>query len=167
MVALGELARSDERIRLPRVLRGLRRVVIPARCQLVEDRPPLVVDSCHNPDSGAALARTIADHIGRKVILVYGSLRGKLIHGTVKPLARWTRAAVLVRPDSPRAAEPGKLRSVFGRLGVPYVWCSSVRKGLEHARSLSGAKLPIVVAGSFYVAGEALAAVEPASDNAR
>jgi dihydrofolate synthase/folylpolyglutamate synthase len=163
LAALGLLARQDKAITMRVVLQGLGSVSIPARCELVSVKPPVVVDSCHNPESGAALGRVIADHLGgngprqrRKVILVYGSLRGKLITQTVRPLAEWTQTAVLVRPDSPRAEDFCRLRRVFGRLHVPYVQADSVRAGLRKAFALAAGLHPVVVAGSFYLAGEAL-----------
>ncbi len=157
LTVLGLLARGDPGIRFDRARRGLEQAVLPARCQLVEYDPVLVVDSCHNPDSGSALARVIGDHIGRKVVLVYGSLRGKLIAPTVRPLARWVRRAVLTMPDSPRAADLTRLRRIFGRLGVGYESAPRAGEALARARELSGGAAPIVVAGSFYLAGEVLA----------
>ncbi|UCG44387.1 MAG: bifunctional folylpolyglutamate synthase/dihydrofolate synthase [candidate division WOR-3 bacterium] len=161
LAVLGLLARHDDDVSMEGVLRGLGSVSIPARCELVSVRPPVVVDSCHNPESGAALARAIADHLGgtgrrRKAVLVYGSLKGKLIAQTVRPLARWTKTAVLVKPDSPRAADHGQLKLVFGRLHIPYVQAESVREGLQEAFAISAGLHPVVVAGSFYLAGEAL-----------
>ncbi len=161
LTVLGLLAQEDRRIQLPCVTRGLRQVAIPARCQVVERKPALVVDSCHNPDSGQALARMIAEHLKQKVVLVYGSLRGKLIARTVRPLAPWVERAVLVRPESPRAAELTRLRRVFGRLGIPYSDAESIGPAIERARQLSGGRKPIVVAGSSYLAGEALDYLKP------
>ncbi len=166
LAVLGLLARLDDAVSMECVLRGLGSVSIPARCELVSVHPPVVVDSCHNPESGAALARAIADHLvgtgpgrQRKVVLVYGSLKGKLIAQTVRPLARWTKTAVLVRPDSPRAEGFIRLKRVFGRLHVPYVQAESVREGLRQAFTAAAGLHPVVVAGSFYLAGEVLAAL--------
>ncbi len=156
LTVLGLLARQDKRIRLTKVRRALRKVVIPARCQIVSQKPLVIVDSCHNPDSGQALADVIADHLKQKVVLVYGSLRGKLIAQTIRPLGPWIEKAVLVRPDSPRAAEMTRLKQVFGRFRIPYIAVGSIGDALVQARVLADGKKPVVVAGSFYLAGEAL-----------
>ena len=156
LVVLGLLARRDPGIRFEDVRAGLEQVTVPARCQVVEHRPLLLVDSCHNPDSGQALARVIAEHLGSRVVLVYGSLRGKLVARTVRPLAPWVEAAVLTAPRSPRAAAPDRLRSIFTRLGVCHVVEPDIDRALAHARRLADGKRPIVVAGSFYLAGEVL-----------
>jgi len=156
LTALGLLAGEDTRLRFARVKRGLEGLVIPGRCQVVGWKPLVIVDSCHNPDSGRALGQVIAGHVGRRVVLVYGALKGKLVHKTVKPLKPWMESAILTRPDSPRALPLVALKRVFGRLGVPYVATDSVADALDAAFRISDGSLPVVVAGSFYLAGEVL-----------
>jgi dihydrofolate synthase/folylpolyglutamate synthase len=176
LATLSVLARTDPRIRLSGARSGLGRVSIPARCQVVSRSPLTIVDSCHNPESGAALAQALRDHIltapraeghsslvirhpGR-IVLVYGSLRGKLTLRTVRPLAPLVHHAVLVQPDSPRALPLPLLKSVFTRLHIPHSTAPDVRSALSSARDRSMAtgnrQLPVVVAGSFYLAGDAL-----------
>lgn len=158
LAVLGLLAETEPRITAARVRRGLESVRIPARCEVVSRSPLLVVDSCHNPESGAALAEAIRCHIGRKVTLVYGSLRGKLVGATLRPLVPWVCRAVLVAPSSPRAMPLPRLKSTFTRLGIPHQPAADAASALDLARRNAG-KGPVVVAGSFYLAGEALVAL--------
>ncbi|MEO0078962.1 MAG: folylpolyglutamate synthase/dihydrofolate synthase family protein [candidate division WOR-3 bacterium] len=153
LAVLGLLAKDDTRIRLAGVRRGLAKVMVPARCQVVSCRPFVMVDSCHNPDSGRALARVIRDHLNQRVILVYGSLRGKLVKETVRPLTPWIHSAVLVQPDSPRALPLAELSRIFTRLRVSHVTADNVPAAISLVRNSS---LPVVFAGSFYLAGEVL-----------
>lgn len=152
LTVLGLLAENDRRIQLAGARLGLSKVMIPARCQIVSRRPLVLVDSCHNPESGKALADVIRDHLNSKVILVYGSLRGKLVRETVGPLAPWASNAVLVQPDSPRALPLAELGRIFARLGIPHVQSDRLKSAVCNPQS----DLPLVVAGSFYLAGEAL-----------
>lgn len=197
LAVLNELSANDCRIDFGRVAQGMAEVSIPARCQvvrhssLVTHRSSLViVDSCHNPESGRALANVIRDHLPHlgvvprpsprvprpspKVILVYGSLSGKLVADTVAPLAPFVEQAVLVQPDNPRAMPLSELSRVFSRLRIPHVTAASVPAALAQAKMLAQAQaqaqarrlqtatckpqtsMPIIVAGSFYLAGEAL-----------
>ncbi|GEM_PF-182044 len=190
LAVLGELAKDDGRIKFNRVARGLETVSIPARCQVIRSsqlatrnsKLVVLVDSCHNPESGRALANVLRDHLpllraavhraphtvhrGSKVVLVYGSLGGKLVAKTVAPLAPFVHQAILVQPDSPRAMPLVELKRIFSRLHIPFVTADSVRSALASARTssfiLHPSSLPIVVAGSFYLAGEALKALGPA-----
>ena len=106
---------------------------------------------------------------------MYGSLSGKLVKDTVAPLAPFVEKAVLVKPDSPRAMPLSELRRIFSRLGIPHESGDSVPDALALAKKLSSVRaghlqtanctmqtpLPIVVAGSFYLAGEALRMLRP------
>jgi dihydrofolate synthase/folylpolyglutamate synthase len=174
LAVLGELSKHDRRIKLGRVSSGLSAVSIPARCQIVRRIPLTIVDSCHNPESGRALANVIRDHLPHlsfaarlspKVILVYGSLSGKLVAETVTPLAPYVEKAILVRPDNPRAMPLAELARVFTRLHIPHITANSIPAALSAARSSSfivhRSSLPIVVAGSFYLAGEVLRVLGP------
>jgi dihydrofolate synthase / folylpolyglutamate synthase len=188
LAVLNELNMSDRRIKLSSVARGLAEVSIPARCQVVRHsslsthRSSLViVDSCHNPESGRALANVLRDHLpilrsapctspraprpAPKVVLVYGSLSGKLVAETVAPLAPYVEQAILVQPDNPRAMPLAELGSVFTGLHIPFVTADTVRSALSLARtsslSLHPSSLPVVVAGSFYLAGEVLRVLGP------
>ena len=164
LAVLATLGRNDARVRIPGIRSGLGRVRIPARCEVVRRRPLVLVDSCHNPESGQALADVIRDHVRSKVVLVYGSLSGKLVGRTVRPLARHVQQAILVRPDSPRAMPLPVLKSIFGRLHIPYVAAGDLRSALSLALDspfdIRHSTFPVVVAGSFYLAGEALSLLQ-------
>ncbi len=157
LTTLGILARNDPRIRLDTVLEGLSGLVIPGRCQLIEQSPPLLVDTCHNPESGQALARVLHDCFREKVILVYGSLRNKLVKKTLEPIAPYVDYALAVAPESPRALAPTVLKGIFTRLRVPAETAPDIPTALARARELAVGRMPIVVAGSFYLAGTVLA----------
>lgn len=157
LAALGVLARTDSRIRYESVSRGFEQVDVPARCQTVSSSPWIIVDSCHNPDSGAALAQVIREHLGRQVVLVYGSLRGKRITDTIRPLVPHVREAILTVPSSPRAASLTRLKLNFSRLGLAHHATPGIAEAMSLAFQLAAADdTPVVIAGSFYLAGEAL-----------
>jgi len=181
LAVLNELSANDGRIDFGRVAKGMVTVSIPARCEVVRHSSLIahrssfvIVDSCHNPESGRALANVLSDHMplfrppkrhSSKVVLVYGSLSGKLVAETVAPLAPFVEKAILVQPDNPRAMPLAELERVFTRLHIPHVTADSVPAALSAARSSSfivhRSSFPIVVAGSFYLAGEVLKVLGP------
>ncbi|MEN9979638.1 MAG: folylpolyglutamate synthase/dihydrofolate synthase family protein [candidate division WOR-3 bacterium] len=160
LTTLGILARNDPRIRFEPVLQGLSKLVIPGRCQLIEQNPPLLVDTCHNPESGQALARVLRDCFREKVILVYGSLRNKLVRRTLEPVAPYVDYAITVAPESPRALAPALLKGILTRLKIPAETAPDIPAALARARELAIGRMPIVVAGSFYLAGAVLAQLQ-------
>lgn len=161
LTVLGIVARNEPQVRFEPVARALSGLVIPARCQLLRSAPPLLVDSCHNPDSGAALAGVIRDCFNHKVVLIYGSLRRKLIMKTLAPIVPYVDTAIAVEVDSPRAIKPTILKGIFRRFGVLAEVAPGLQKAFSRAEELSAGRLPIVVAGSFYLAGEFLKDVAP------
>lgn len=165
LTVLGVLARTDSRIKFEPVVRGLAEVVPPARCQVCRWNPPLIVDSCHNPDSGEALAGVIREYLKERVVLIYGSLRGKLVKKTIAPIAPYTDTAIVVAPNSPRAMPPPVLKGVFRRFGVLAETASDLNLAFRRAEELSIGRLPIVVAGSFYLAGEFLTLLKLSSSS--
>jgi dihydrofolate synthase/folylpolyglutamate synthase len=187
LAVLSEISRDDRRVKIRRVARGMGKVRMPARCQVVRQRPLTIVDSCHNPESGRALANVLRDHLPHlsfaprpspKVILVYGSLSGKLVAETVEPLAPYVEQAILVQPDNPRAMPLGELEPVFSQLQIPVVTAGSISDALAQAKRLAQLQarararprrpaMPIVVAGSFYLAGEALKVLGPSRASRR
>jgi len=187
LAVLSGLSIRDPRVSFKRVARGIGTVSIPARCQVVRQRPLTIVDSCHNPESGRALANVLRDHLpvlrsanrrspsaarhSPKIVLVYGSLSGKLVAETVVPLAPYVEQAVLVQPDNPRAMPLAELESVFTDLSIPYVTADSVPAALSVARTsyfvLRPSSFPIVIAGSFYLAGEVLKVLGPSRARSR
>ncbi len=157
LTVLGVLARNDSRIQFEPAVRAMADTTVPARCQLVIKNPPVVVDSCHNPESGAALAGVLKECFPHRVILIYGSLRKKLVRRTLLPIAPYVESAIAVAPNSPRAMAPTVLKGIFTRLKVRAETASDLASAIRRARELSGGRLPVVIAGSFYLAGEALA----------
>ncbi len=190
LAVLNGLSMGDRRIKFNRVARGMATVSIPARCQVVRRRPLTIVDSCHNPESGRALANVLRDRLPAlragayraphtvdridKVVFIYGSLSGKLVEETIAPLAPFVQQAILVQPDSPRAMPLTELKRIFSRLRIPHATADSVPAALSAARNSSfglgpggpyrtvrTSSFPIVVAGSFYLAGEVLKVLGP------
>ncbi|MGQ9708397.1 MAG: bifunctional folylpolyglutamate synthase/dihydrofolate synthase, partial [bacterium] len=156
LTVLGVVARSDPQVNFDRVTQGWKMLSIPGRCQLVADNPPIIIDSCHNPESGLALAGVLKDYLRYRAVLIYGSLRNKLLLKTLEPIVPYVDSAIAVAPDSPRALSPSVLKGIFTRLKVPAETAPNFLVALNRARELSFGKIPIVIAGSFYLAGAAL-----------
>ena len=158
LAVLNELSMYDRRIKFKRVARGMGTVSIPARCQVVRRRPLIIVDSCHNPESGRALANVLRDHLpvlrsaprtspraprpAPKVILIYGSLSGKLV--AERCGTRHFRVAAPVGLEIGAAGERGAHAhddvALVGRAAVAGVVFHHQPEAVRHApaRSLDG-----------------------------
>ncbi len=134
---------------------ALRTVRLPGRIEVVSRRPWVIVDAAHNPVSAAALAGALGSvRPRRRTILVFGASADKDWRGMLRALAPRADLVVFTRARSPRAAAPEELaRAAAG----PALVAGRVEAAVDLARRLARPDDAVVVAGSFYVAGEALA----------
>jgi dihydrofolate synthase/folylpolyglutamate synthase len=138
--------------------RALRRLRLPGRFEVAARRPWVVVDAAHNPVAARALAATLRDLPRRRTVLVFGASADKDHAAMLRMLLPGTNLAIFTRARSPRAADPRELARRARR--VPALVADSVDRALAAARAVAGPQDAIVVTGSFYVAGEALARLE-------
>jgi len=134
------------------VRRGLREVSVPGRLDLLElEGKRVIVDGGHNPAAAGGAARAMTRHFpGTRAVAVVGMARDKDHRSFLEALGPCVREFIFTRAESPRAVDPGVLRSKAARGSV----APSVSVALE--RALDRADL-VLVSGSFLVAGEARA----------
>jgi len=147
------------------VARGLASVVWPGRIQLLSGSPPLIVDGAHNAASAQRLAETVAECFpGRPLTLVVGCTRDKDLPAMMAPLARQAARVVATHADHLRAA-PSDLVAAAARTAAAAAVerTADVATALRRAAAQTPADGLIVVAGSLFVAGEALAVLGSAS----
>jgi dihydrofolate synthase/folylpolyglutamate synthase len=145
------MLQSRQAIAVPRdaFLRGLQSARWPARFQRLAAGPvgdrATWIDGAHNGDAARALAATMVDH--EPVHLIVGILANKDADAIIPPLARHALSMTFVPVPGHQHHDPAVLAARFG---------GTAASSLEQA--LDGAPAPRLVAGSLYLAGEALAA---------
>ncbi|MBI2619134.1 MAG: bifunctional folylpolyglutamate synthase/dihydrofolate synthase [Ignavibacteriales bacterium] len=159
---LGELGvlKVDERA----VRKGLSAVEeltgLRGRLSVLSGHPRLVVDVAHNPSAIRNLVSSL-QHLGVvKVILLFGVMKDKQVSAMVKPLGTVVRKAVVVQPQTDRACPAVDLVRIFRNRRIPVIEGGKVQKGLRRARRAAGSMGTVLVTGSHFVVGEALAALE-------
>jgi len=149
---------SDDSIRS-----GLNGVTIEGRLERVLDTPPVIIDSAHNPAAAVSLAETVKElYAGKKIILVAGIMDDKDVAGILMPLVRIAHSLILTRAHYARAASPEKLRGIVSSILLSeYVEkpetitsTDTVSEALKSATAQCREDTIILVAGSFYTAGE-------------
>jgi dihydrofolate synthase/folylpolyglutamate synthase len=152
---LKELKREDARIREEKVIEGLKKVKLSARCQLISGNPPIILDAAHNPDSIAALRQTATELFpDTSPVIVFGVSKGKLIKEMIEILDHWPKLYILTQASTPRAESVTVLKEYLKSsnaeiLVIPWVR-RAAREGLNRAKDL------LIITGSFFVAGEAI-----------
>ena len=143
------------------VLAALSRVRWPGRLQRIDDHPPLLLDGAHNPAGAAALAAALDGMDAPRPVLLFATMRDKDVEGLLAPLRGRARSVVVTRSTVQRAAEPEAIRELVARiLDVPVEVDTDVESALARARRLAGPDGLVLVAGSLYLVGDVLRALE-------
>lgn len=143
---------SEHAIRL-----GLKGVQVVGRLEVLETDPCVLLDGAHNPGAAKALAaylQEVRPTYGH-IILVIGIMRDKQISAILHHLAARVDEIILTRADSPRAADPSDLARAMPAWTGQLYQTQTVGEAVALARVRATARDLIVIAGSFYVAGEA------------
>ncbi|MDI6601789.1 MAG: folylpolyglutamate synthase/dihydrofolate synthase family protein [Thermoanaerobacteraceae bacterium] len=143
---------KDEAIR-----RGLENARWPGRLEVMKQDPYILIDGAHNPQGAGVLRKAIEDIFNyRKLVLVIGVLKDKDVDGILKTILPIANAAVLTKPDNPRALSAAELNDrVKNIMPGLKTYCeddieSAVRKGIE----LTDRKDLLLMCGSLYLIGE-------------
>jgi dihydrofolate synthase/folylpolyglutamate synthase len=160
LAVLFYLQKQDQRISDIGIRLGLQAAHILARCQIVSEKPFIMVDGAHNPESVRALYHVIRDIIKKKVIIVFGASQGKLVKNMFKILTPVAKQFILTQSENPRSIPSSELANTLKPLGIPFKTTNSVSEALKiyHRNHLKSPKLfsYLVITGSFYVASEAI-----------
>ncbi len=164
--AAEELDRVGTNISPRHIERGIRETRWPCRFQVVPratGRAEVVLDIAHNPAGAWALRASVSERYAeRPVTLVFGVLRDKAVGEIASILFPLAKRVVLTHANNPRAASPEEIRALAQPLlapGTEIVCETEVRAAVSRAMKFAEPEGVIVVTGSIYVVGEALAAL--------
>ncbi|KAF0178075.1 MAG: dihydrofolate synthase / folylpolyglutamate synthase [Alphaproteobacteria bacterium] len=121
----------------------------------------LWLDGGHNPHGALALAATLRDlhaRAPRPLVLITGMLTTKDVDGFLAPLAPLTQTLIAVPVTSSAASyEAEPLAAIAARNGIASSTAASLVDAMKNAAALQGEPPRIVICGSLYLAGDALA----------
>jgi len=141
--------------------RGIRDTRWMGRFQRIAPRdgwPEIVLDVAHNPAGAWALRSTLSEYAGeRPLTFVFGAMRDKAIGEIAEVLFPLAAHVIATPAPNPRSATPGELRAAAARAAADIESADSVPAALARARELTPTDGLIVVTGSIYLVGEALA----------
>ncbi len=137
---------------------GMKAVKWPARLQVLEKSPPVILDGAHNPGAAEILATAMKELFHKKKIgLVLGMLRDKDYGAFIKIAGGMAKKCWTVTVDNDRSVDKKELTAIAGECGMDAV-ASELPVALDAARKWAKAEDGVVcIAGSLYLAGEVLA----------
>jgi dihydrofolate synthase/folylpolyglutamate synthase len=143
------------------VRRGLASVEWPGRLDVVDGRPPIVIDGAHNPDGVEALAADLPAIVaGRPVTAVFAVMGDKDWRGMLARLAPQLVRVIATRVG-PRSLDPRAVgQHLDGALECDVV--EDPRLAVRSACRVAGESGVVLVVGSLFLAGEAYAELRSA-----
>ena len=153
------LADHGIRVDATAIRAGLAAASWPGRIQVVAGTPMVVLDGCHNPGAAARLAETLDEGLlPRPRVLVHATKPEKDFGGVLDLLA--PRCDAVIETSAPGLADPMDVlpRAVAAaRPGTPVVALDDLAEAVRRARALAGPTGSVLIAGSLYLVGAALA----------
>ena len=134
------------------IMQGIAAARNPARIEVLQRRPLVILDGMHNPDGARALADVLrAGHV-QGLTAVMGVLQGKGEAEMLCALSPHLARVYAVQPSSPRALPAGQLaaaaRQVCGQVSV---WQDVPLAVQDALRTCQGG---VLICGSLYLAAQ-------------
>ncbi|MCL2008440.1 MAG: Mur ligase family protein [Treponema sp.] len=147
---------------------GLSNFTLPARFECISQNPLFIIDGAHTPESIDLCLKTFSSLYGSEGILIFGCAAKKDIASMAALCMPFFSRIIITRPGTFKHSNPEEILTIFEQEGrklskPPTIYCipdtdeaveNAVNLALEHG-------LPILGAGSFYLAGEIRGKIAP------
>lgn len=164
-----ELGHFGFKVTARQIEAGIRQTHWPGRFQVVPASPAthgreVVLDVAHNPAGAWALRSTLSESFpGRELTMVFAAMRDKAVQEMAEILFPIAEAVVVTHVNNPRAATLDELVAAGERTGTPLHRAESPTEAMVRAFELSGPGGVVVITGSIFLVGEAMAALQLAA----
>ena len=151
--ALNTAAESGLEISDQAIRAGFAQVSWPARFEVLQRQPPVILDCAHNRDSAQKLRQTLDEYFPDwPVVLLFGASEDKDIPGMFSELLPRTRELILVKSFHPRAIDPQLLPDLAQSYQIPVQIIPEIVDAFSEAQRRAGNEMAILVTGSIFVA---------------
>lgn len=139
------------------MVRGIQTVNWPGRLQVLQKKPPIIVDVAHNPGAvRAVLASIHAIWKPRRIIAIFSALKDKDIPAMIVPLKAAAAEAFVVPLPPPRGLSLDEITVLAKQMQWNARPAASVSEAMKTAISLADRQDLILAIGSHYLAEEVL-----------
>ncbi|MBU3146479.1 folylpolyglutamate synthase/dihydrofolate synthase family protein [Clostridium sp. CF012] len=150
-----ELILQGATISKDNILMGLSNVKWPARLEVMNKRPLVVIDGAHNIDGIKNLTESIDMYFNyNKIILILGILADKQVEEMIKTIVPKASRVITVTPHSERAELSEKLKVQVEKYITNCESIESYGGAYKKALSYCGEEDLLLVCGSLYMVGD-------------
>jgi dihydrofolate synthase/folylpolyglutamate synthase len=121
--------------------------------EVIRRDPAVVLDGAHTPRSVRVVLDMFTRLFGANGVLLFAAAAGKRIADMAEILAPAFEDIVVTTPGTFRESRVEEVHRAFQRLNPSTLLIPDSAQALARARALAGADRPLLVTGSFYLAG--------------
>jgi dihydrofolate synthase/folylpolyglutamate synthase len=137
------------------IRRGLKKVKLPARLEVLCRKPLFILDGAHNPGAISALSREIRDgFVYRRLIIIFGCLKDKDYTRMLEAIAPLAYRIIAAPLNTPRSQVPDKINKKVKMMGCQGLVAPNVGEAVKQAFSVAADDDLICAVGSLYLAAE-------------
>ena len=155
VTAIEAVKSLDANVSNESIVKGLNNTIMPARMELISEKPLIILDGGHNEDCGKALKKFINDFLSdKKIVMVSSMMADKDYKSYLSLVAPFASLFISTKANVPRALSSDELKIAAEEFCEN---CKSIEnpcKAVEYAIKEANSNDAIVVCGSFYLAGE-------------
>ncbi len=151
---LKQLAQKGFNITKQSLLSGIESTTFPARCEILQNSPLVILDGAHN-ESGIKTLTALIDSMNTKVNVIMGILKDKEVDVAVSEIAKRSISFTATSINNSRALDACEVETIASK------YCDDTETQKDHIKAIERAflkanenGLPILVCGSLYLAGD-------------
>ena len=134
---------------------GIKNSKNPARCEIVSEKPLVILDGCHNEGSAKALAAVIEKYLkGKKINAMMGMMADKDISKVLSLLLPYFNSVAAVAPSNPRAISASELAGKIKKFGVGAVSFDNINDAYQYSLKNTDENGALIVCGSLYLCSD-------------
>lgn len=154
LLALDVLRERGFKLPKEKIRSGFERAFIPARMEIISEKPLVLLDGGHNPGCAAALRDALNSFVPGKKAALMGIMEDKDSREYLRLLAPLFKKIVTVKPDNPRALDAERFREEALEFCPDVLAAKTPVDALELLTAGEGEDLSYIICGSFYLAAE-------------
>ena len=135
---------------------GLQNIFHPARLEILNNNPLIILDGAHNVDGALSVAEFIRENLNnKKIIAIIGMLKDKDYKSCIKILAPLFKMIIFTKiKNNPRALEPVMLKNECLNLCNDLIIKNNSKEALEFSKEKANIDDVIFICGSLYLSEE-------------
>lgn len=137
------------------IIKGLESTVMPARMELINNNPLIILDGGHNEGCAKALSSFIDKHLSdKRIIMISSMMADKDYRSYLSKVAVYSDLFIATKADVPRALSSDELMKNAEKYCKNCISVPNPVEAVNKAKDVLSENTVILVCGSFYLAGE-------------